>query len=111
MSESPTYYERVFELVKKIPRGRVTNYGLISDYLDLGTPRMVGWALHQSIGKNNIPAHRVVNAKGELSGRLNFETPTRMEELLRNEGVHVENHQVSPFKSFLWNPFDDDPSK
>ena len=71
----------------QIPFGRVSTYGAIADYLALGSARMVGWALRNSIG--HVPAHRVVNSKGELSGRNQFPTPTLMQELLEQEGVEI----------------------
>lgn len=105
MSE-PTYYELVYEVVRRIPPGRVTTYGAIADFLTLGSARMVGWALNQciSLADDQLPAHRVVNRLGELSGRLHFATPSRMEELLRQEGVPVENHRVTDFKERFWSP-------
>jgi len=99
-----SYYDKVFAVTKKIPRGRVTNYGAIADFLALGSARMVGWALNQSHFMGNIPAHRVVNSKGELSGRLQFPTPTMMEELLEKEGVEIYNHKVKNFKEAFWHP-------
>ncbi|MCP3932581.1 MAG: MGMT family protein [Bacteroidetes bacterium] len=99
------YYERVYEVTRKVPFGRVTTYGAIADYLTLGAARMVGWALNKCASSNHsVPAHRVVNRKGELSGRNHFSSPTIMEELLRNEGINVENNQVQDFKNIFWNP-------
>ncbi len=103
MSE-PTYYEKVFELTRLIPRGRVTTYGAIADYLALGSARMVGWALNNSLLGDGVPAHRVVNRKGELSGRVHFATPTMMQELLEQEGVVVIDHKVQNFKELFWRP-------
>jgi len=103
MSE-PTYYERVFEVTRQVPRGRITTYGAIADYLALGSARMVGWALNKSFSGNGVPAHRVVNRKGELSGRVHFPTPTMMEELLEQEGVRIIDHKVQDFKELLWHP-------
>ncbi|MEM1322573.1 MAG: MGMT family protein [Bacteroidota bacterium] len=98
------YVEDVFELTRLIPQGRVSTYGAIADALALGSARMVGWALRQCLSMDNVPAHRVVNRKGELSGRLNFETPTRMQELLESEGVIVKNHKVQDFDELFWHP-------
>lgn len=101
-----SYFELVYYVTQKIPKGRVTNYGAIADYLSLGSARMVGWALTQShkssMGK--IPAHRVVNRKGELSGRVHFGTPTLMQELLEKEGVEVVNDRVVDFDGHFWHP-------
>ena len=102
-----TYYQRVFEITRKIPFGRVTTYGAIADYLALGSARMVGWALNKSFTSEGVPAHRVVNRKGELSGRVHFPAPGMMQALLENEGVKVENHKVQNFKKLLWNPADE----
>ena len=98
------YFEEVYEVVRQVPRGRVTNYGSIADFLALGSARMVGWALRHSIMGDNVPAHRVVNRKGELSGRNSWPTPTMMQELLELEGVKVENDTIQNFKKVYWNP-------
>ena len=102
--KEPTYYENVYDVVRLIPRGRVTTYGRIADFLTLGSARMVGWALNQALHRGDVPAHRVVNRKGELSGRIHFSTPTLMQELLEAEGVVVVDHQIQGFKELLWSP-------
>ncbi len=99
-----SYFERVYAVTRQVPRGRVTTYGAIADYLALGSARMVGWALNHSFPYDDVPAHRVVNRKGELSGRLHFATPTRMQELLESEGVRVENDRVVDFERLFWSP-------
>lgn len=108
MKEQPTYYDLVYAVVRQIPRGRVTNYGAIADFLALGASRMVGWALNQCAsaerGADGIPAHRVVNRKGELSGRHHFPTPTLMQALLESEGVKVEADKVVDFEQLFWSP-------
>lgn len=101
------YYERVYELTRQIPFGRVTNYGSIADYLELGSARMVGWALNKSFSEADVPAHRVVNRKGELSGRNHFPTPNLMQQLLESEGIQVEDNCVKNFKQHYWNPADE----
>ena len=100
------YFELVYWVTKRIPKGRVSTYGAIADYLSLGSARMVGWALTQSHSSNmgDIPAHRVVNRKGELSGRMHFSTPSRMQELLESEGVEVRSDVVLAFKELFWHP-------
>lgn len=104
MKDKPVYFHWVFETTKKIPRGKVTTYGAIADFLALGSARMVGWALrHASLGEN-VPAHRVVNRIGELTGRHHFRPPERMEALLKAEGVQVENQKIVAFKTHLWIP-------
>ena len=100
----PTYYERVYEVTRLIPRGRVSTYGAIADYLALGSARMVGWALNRSFSSEGVPAHRVVNRRGELSGRNHFPSPTMMQELLEQEGVEVVNHRVRDFERLFWHP-------
>ncbi len=101
-----SYYDLVYYVTQQIPKGRVSTYGAIADYLSLGSARMVGWALTQSnLGQyGSIPAHRVVNSKGELSGRAHFGTSTRMQELLENEGIHIVNFKVKDFKNLFWHP-------
>lgn len=106
MSSKPgsNYYERVYAVTRLVPFGRVTTYGAIADYLALGSSRMVGWALNNSFVFDGIPAHRVVNRKGELSGRNHFATPTLMQELLENEGIQVDNYRVVEFEKLFWHP-------
>jgi methylated-DNA-protein-cysteine methyltransferase related protein len=96
-----SYFSDVFKLTILIPPGRVSTYGIISDYLGLGSPRMVGWALNRSFDKN-VPAHRVVNRKGELSGRNHFPDPEMMQKMLEAEGVTVENNKVKDFEKLVW---------
>lgn len=103
-AEDKTYYEKVYEVVAAIPLGRVTNYGAIADYLALGSSRMVGWALNQCHGAVPIPAHRVVNRLGELSGRMMFATPDLMQERLESEGVKIRDNKVVDFKHVFWHP-------
>jgi methylated-DNA-protein-cysteine methyltransferase-like protein len=102
------YLDLVYTVVRRIPRGRVTTYGALADYLALGSARMVGWALHQSIGTADVPAHRVVNRKGELTGRLHFPTPTLMQQLLESEGITVVNNCVQDFEQHFWHPAEAD---
>lgn len=103
--EQPTYYDLVYEIVRQIPEGRVTNYGAIADYLALGSARMVGWALNQcGHAVNGVPAHRVVNRKGELSGRHMFGSETAMQDRLEADGIVVKDHRVVDFDQLLWHP-------
>jgi len=101
-----SFFEDVFEVVRLIPKGRVTNYGSIAKYLGSGlSSRMVGWAMnasHQS--KPKVPAQRVVNRNGMLTGKFHFKTPTTMQELLEKEGVQVKNDKVMNFKDIFWDP-------
>lgn len=102
MEES--FYEKVYSVARKIPFGRVTTYGAIAEYLGTKrSARMVGWAMNNSHGKN-VPAHRVVNRKGLLTGKHHFEGTNLMEQLLKNEGIKVSNNQVKNFEKVFWNP-------
>ena len=97
------FFERVYEIVRLIPKGRVTNYGSIATAL--GTPkssRMVGWAMNAAHGKHDIPAHRVVNRNGMLTGKMHFATPTEMQELLEAEGIIIVDDQIQHFSSHFW---------
>ena len=104
MKEQPSYYDLVYAVVRQVPRGRVTNYGAIADFIALGSSRMVGWALNNCHHLDGVPAHRVVNRKGELSGRHHFPGPNLMKELLESEGVKIENDCVVDFKTCFWHP-------
>ncbi|TAK39767.1 MAG: MGMT family protein [Saprospiraceae bacterium] len=99
-----SYFECVYDVVRRVPYGRVTTYGAIANYLALGSARMVGWALNHCFKGNGVPAHRVVNRNGELSGRNHWPTPTMMQEMLENEGIPVANDQVQNFDKFFWDP-------
>ena len=99
----------VFDVVRLIPKGRVTSYGLIANYLGAKrSSRMVGWAMNQSHffknTENEIPAHRVVNRQGLLTGKMHFSTPTEMEEKLKLEGIIVIDDQIQNFKEIVWDP-------
>src|SRR5690348_6616729 len=100
------FFNNVFMVVRKIPRGRVTSYGAIADYIGTGlSSRMVGWAMHSShVAKPPVPAHRVVNRNGLLTGKHHFASPTQMEELLKAEGVEVMEDKVCDFKKIFWDP-------
>ncbi len=101
--KNTSYFEKVYELTKQIPYGKVTTYGRIANYLTLGSARMVGWALNNCFHLE-IPAHRVVNRNGELTGRNQFPSPTIMQELLEQEGLEIIDHKVINFNEHLWNP-------
>ena len=104
-SDKPNYFELVYQVVNEIPKGRVTSYGAIAHYLGLKSgARMVGYAMNAAHALPYVPAHRVVNRQGLLTGKYNFATPTLMEELLLAEGVRVENDQVQDFSTRFWNP-------
>lgn len=101
-----SFFGDVFDVVRQIPRGRVTTYGAIAAYLGTKlSARMVGWAMNSSHGqKPPVPAQRVVNRNGMLTGKHHFETPTKMEELLHRDGVKVKADTVQDFKNKFWDP-------
>ena len=99
------FFKDVMEVVRQIPPGKATSYGAIARYLGTaGSARMVGWALHQSIGVDDVPAHRVVNRNGMLTGRMHFATPDKMRQLLEAEGFVVQNDQIQNFSHHFWDP-------
>ena len=99
------FFQRVYEVVKTIPVGRVTTYGLIAKKLgSASSARTVGWALNASHNDSSIPAHRVVNRNGLLSGKHHFKGFELMKQLLENEGIEVNNDKVVDFNIKLWNP-------
>jgi methylated-DNA-protein-cysteine methyltransferase-like protein len=106
VKETRNFFEDVFEVVRLIPRGRVTNYGSIAKYLGSGlSSRMVGWAMNAShIADPPVPAQRVVNRNGMLTGKHHFATPTLMEELLEQEGVAIVKDKVVDFEKLFWDP-------
>ncbi len=101
-----SFFQDVYEVVRQIPKGRVTSYGAIASYLGTKlSARMVGWAMNAAgTAKPKVPAQRVVNRLGILSGKHHFGTPTLMEELLKKDGVEVKNDTVVDFKKRFWNP-------
>lgn len=104
-SDKPNYFELVYQVVMEIPKGRVTSYGAIAHYLGLKSgARMVGYAMNAAHTFPEVPAHRVVNRQGLLTGKHHFATPTLMEELLLADGVKVVNDQVQDFPSRFWDP-------
>ena len=100
------FFNQVYEVCKLIPYGRVTSYGAIAKYLSsAGASRMVGWAMNGSHHCDfYVPAHRVVNRNGMLTGKHHFESQTLMQQLLEQEGVRVENDKVVEFKKLFWDP-------
>jgi methylated-DNA-protein-cysteine methyltransferase-like protein len=105
-NDTVSFFEDVHAVVRLIPPGRVTTYGAIARYLGTGkSARMVGWAMNASHQATEIvPAHRVVNRNGMLSGKHHFPTPTAMEERLRAEGIAVSNEQIVDFGTIYWDP-------
>lgn len=104
-NEKPNYFDLVYQVVREIPKGRVTSYGAIAHYLGLKSgARMVGYAMNAAHTMPGIPAQRVVNRQGLLTGKSHFATPSRMQELLEAEGVVVENDRVKDFDKIFWDP-------
>lgn len=103
--EQKDFFQDVWDVVRLVPKGRVTTYGAIAKYLGTKmSARMVGWAMNAAHGQPKIPAHRVVNRNGDLSGKMHFKTPTTMEELLQKEGIEVKDDRIQDFKNRLWEP-------
>jgi methylated-DNA-protein-cysteine methyltransferase related protein len=100
------FFGKVYEVTRLIPPGRVTSYGAIARFLGTGkSARMVGWALNTSHNKSDyIPAHRVVNRIGLLTGKYHFGNSTTMQQLLENEGLIIEDDRVIDFKEKFWDP-------
>jgi len=100
------FFFKVFEVVKQIPPGRVISYGAIAKYLGTaGSARMVGWAMNASHSHSEfVPAHRVVNRNGLLTGKHHFDTPNAMKELLQAEGFILKDDQIVNFKEQFWDP-------
>lgn len=105
-AEQPGFFEDVWQVVRLIPKGRVTSYGAIANYLGTKlSARMVGWAMNGSFKvKPKVPAHRVVNRNGMLSGKMHFATPTLMQELLEKEKIKVKDDTVVDFEQLFWDP-------
>ena len=106
MVENENFFQRVYWVVQQIPSGRVTSYGAIGEFLgSKGSARMVGWAMNAShMSLNSIPAHRVVNRNGILTGKHHFGGHELMKQLLENEGHQIINDQIVDFKKVFWDP-------
>ncbi len=102
------YIQEVYEVARMIPYGRVTTYGTIATFIGLGSSRMVGWALNKSFTEAEVPAHRVVNRKGELSGRAHFNPPSLMQTLLEAEGIVVKDDKIVDFDHCFWSPYEEE---
>lgn len=104
-SNNDNFFERVYEIVRQIPEGKVTSYGAIAKALGAArSARMVGWAMNASHNLEDVPAHRVVNRIGMLSGKHHFEGTNLMQQLLENEGVKVVDNQIIDFEKHFWEP-------
>jgi methylated-DNA-protein-cysteine methyltransferase-like protein len=104
-NNSDSFFQKVYVVTRLIPYGRVTSYGAIAKYLGSGgSSRMVGWAMNASHTQNDVPAHRVVNRNGVLTGKHHFEGSNIMQQLLESEGIKVKDDKVVNFKKIFWNP-------
>ncbi len=106
MADQQSFYERVYEVVRQIPYGRATSYGAIAKYLGAArSARLVGWAMNNSHTAGfQVPAHRVVNRNGVLTGKHHFGDADTMQQLLENEGIKVIDDQIQEFKKVYWDP-------
>lgn len=106
MKSSDNFFDKVYQVARLIPYGRVTSYGAIATYLGAArSARMVGWAMNNSSSQTEeVPAHRVVNRKGLLTGKHHFDGTNLMQQLLENEGIVVIENQIQNFQKILWNP-------
>lgn len=104
--DSYSFFENVYDVVRLIPKGRVTSYGAIARYLGTASAsRMVGWAMNNSHSqKVYVPAHRVLNRNGLLTGKFHFSSPEQMKELLEAEGIEIVNDKVVCFNDLFWDP-------
>lgn len=103
--DKSNFFEKVYAIVRQIPAGRITSYGAIAKCI--GSPqsaRMVGWAMNASHNRRDVPAHRVVNRKGLLTGKHHFEGTNLMQQLLENEGIVVIENQIQNFEEIFWDP-------
>ena len=100
-----SFFERVYEVVRQIPYGKVTSYGAIAKALGSAkSARMVGWAMNASHNHEDVPAHRVVNRTGLLTGKHHFQGTNLMQQLLENEGVEIVNNKIVNFEAVFWQP-------
>ncbi|MDI9311716.1 MAG: MGMT family protein [Limnohabitans sp.] len=103
--DNQNFFERVYEIARQIPEGRVTSYGAIARALGAGrSARMVGWAMNAAHNLEDVPAHRVVNRNGVLTGKHHFDGTNLMQQLLENEGIQVVDNQIVDFKKYFWEP-------
>lgn len=99
------FFQKVYDVARIIPYGRVTSYGAIAKYLGAArSARMVGWAMNASHNDDTVPAHRVVNRKGILTGKHHFDGTNLMQQLLENEGIDVKDLQIQNFNEVFWDP-------
>ncbi len=103
--DNDNFFERVYAIARQIPEGRVTSYGAIAKALGTArSARMVGWAMNASHNMEDVPAHRVVNRNGVLTGKHHFDGTSLMQQLLESEGIEVINNQIVDFEKYFWQP-------
>jgi len=106
MADKDNFFSRVYEVVKQTPYGRVTSYGAVAKYLGAArSARMVGWAMNASHNMADVPAHRVVNRKGLLTGKHHFDGTNLMQQLLESEGIKVVDNQIQNLETHFWDPW------
>ncbi|KGO90484.1 MGMT family protein [Flavobacterium suncheonense] len=104
-ADTDNFFERVYVVARQIPYGKVTSYGAIAKALGAArSARMVGWAMNASHLQDDIPAHRVVNRNGVLTGKHHFDGTNLMQQLLESEGIKVKNNQIVDFEKHFWTP-------
>lgn len=105
MAANDNFFERVYEVARRIPYGKVTSYGAIANFLaSKGSARMVGWAMNATGAREDVPAHRVVNRVGLLSGKHHFDGTNLMQQLLESEGINVKDNKIVDFEKHFWEP-------
>lgn len=105
MKDYSNFFNNVYEVVRNIPEGRITSYGSIAKFLGVArSARMVGWAMNQAHFLEDVPAHRVVNRSGRLTGKAHFTEEGQMQNLLEKEGIKIENDEVVDFEKHFWDP-------
>lgn len=105
MADKDNFFEKVYDVARQIPEGRVTSYGAIAKFLGAArSARMVGWAMNACGSREDVPAHRVVNRVGLLSGKHHFEGTNLMQQLLESEGIKVKDNKIVKFEKYFWDP-------
>jgi len=105
MPSNDNFFDRVYHVARRIPYGKVTSYGAIANFLaSTGSARMVGWAMNAAHSRDDVPAHRVVNRKGLLTGKHHFDGTNLMQQLLESEGIKIVDNQIADLEKHFWLP-------
>ena len=105
MPSNDNFFDRVYHVTRRIPFGKVTSYGAIANFLaSTGSARMVGWAMNAAHSRDDVPAHRVVNRKGLLTGKHHFDGTNLMQQLLESEGITIVDNQIADLEKHFWLP-------